>query len=204
MNKLRSVILVAFTALPAVAAVGAELDRAAAVLAGTEAQFTQSFTPGGFSRPQTESGSVTFGALPMMRWEYRTPEQKLFVFDGTRSWFYVPADKQVTVATLDEEKRADMPFLVIGDPASRERHFTVGEQTRGAMSIITLDPRQQSAPIRNIRITIVSATHAIERVEYTDREGNQTVFAFSGQHRKNTPRDLFQFTPPAGVQVVSQ
>ena len=90
-----------------VAANAAEIDNAVAAIAGTEASFTQRFTPKGFSTSQVESGSVIFGTLPMMRWTYIKPEEKVFVFDGTQSWFYVAADKQVTVATLDDRRKSE-------------------------------------------------------------------------------------------------
>src|SRR5437773_12257973 len=109
--------------LVACSAAAAEIDRAAAAMAGTEAQFAQRFTPKGFTNSQVESGSVVFGTLPMMRWTYAKPEEKVFVFDGTRSWFYVAADKQATVATLDDRRKSELPFLLIGDPAARDRLF---------------------------------------------------------------------------------
>lgn len=186
------------------AASAAEIDRAAAALAGTEAQFTQRFTPKGFKNSQVDSGSVVFGTLPMMRWSYAQPEQKVFVFDGNRSWFYLPAEKQVTVSTIDEQRRGELPFLVIGDPAARDRHFIVRETTRGGTVTTTLQPRQSSAVIRNITITIATATHAIQRVSYSDRDGNETTFDFSGFTRRAVAPDFFRFTPPAGVEVVQQ
>jgi len=161
------------------AAGAAELDRAAAALAGTEAQFTQRFTPKGFKNSQIDSGSVVFGTLPMMRWTYARPEQKLFVFDGNRSWFYLPGEKQ-------------------------DRSFVVRESTRGGNVIATLQPRSASAMIRNVTITIAPATHAIQRVAYSDRDGNETTFDFSGFTRRPVTPDLFRFTPPAGVEVVQQ
>ena len=188
----------------AAAAFSAELDRAAAALAGTEAQFTQRFTPKGFKNSQIDSGSVVFGALPMMRWSYTRPEQKVFVFDGTRSWFYLPAEKQVTVSTIDDQRRGELPFLIIGDPAARERHFIVHETTRGGTVTATLQPRDASAMIRNVTITIAPATHAIQRVAYSDRDGNETTFDFSGFTRRTVTPDFFRFTPPAGVEVVQQ
>jgi outer membrane lipoprotein carrier protein len=182
----------------------AELDRAAAALAGTEAQFTQRFTPKGFKNSQSDSGSVVFGTLPMMRWSYSKPEQKVFVFDGNKSWFYLPAEKQVTVTTIDEQRRSELPFLIIGDPASRDRNFVVRETTRGANVIATLQPRSASALIRNVTITIAAATHAVESVSYSDRDGNETTFSFSGFTRRAVTPEFFRFTPPAGVEVVQQ
>jgi outer membrane lipoprotein carrier protein len=190
--------------LAAGAASAAELDRAAAALPGTEAQFTQRFTPKGFKNSQTDSGSVVFGTMPMMRWTYARPEEKVFVFDGNRSWFYLPTEKQVTVTTIDEQRRAELPFLIIGDPAARERHFIVRETTRGNTVITTLQPRDTSALIRSVTITILPATHAIQSVSYSDRDGNETTFSFSGFSRRTVTPDFFHFTPPAGVEVVQQ
>jgi len=181
----------------------AELDRAAAALAGTEARFTQQFTPKGFKTAQVESGTVIFGTLPMMRWTYTRPEEKLFVFDGQHSWFYVPADKQVTVTALDATRRSELPFLLIGDPAARDKNFVMRETARGLSTVVTLQPRSASAMIRSV-VVIIADTHLIQRVDYTDREGNQTTFALSDVRKRAVSNDLFHFTPPAGVQVVEQ
>ena len=191
--------LVLSLVLVASAAGAGELDRAAAALVGTEAQFTQRFTPKGFTKSQIDSGSVVFGTLPMMRWTYTKPEEKVFVFDGTNSWFYVAADKQVTVASIDDRRRSELPFLLIGDPAARERLFEVRESG----NVITLQPKTASSAIRNVRLTIAPNTHLIQQLEYSDREGNRTVFDFSGYQRRAVTPDLFRFTPPAGVQVVN-
>ena len=188
-------LLILFLALPSFAA---GIDDAARAVAGQEAQFTQSFTPKGFKSSQVESGSVIFGTLPMMRWSYAKPEEKLFVFDGTKSWFYVPADKQVTVATLDDAKKRELPFLLLGDPAARDKHFAVSQ--RG--NVITLQPRDANAMIRSIAVTVLPSTHLIQRIEYSDREGNRTVFQLSGYHPRPAAAETFRFTPPAGVQVV--
>jgi chaperone LolA len=188
--------------LIASAAGAAELDRAAAALAGTEAQFTQRFTPKGFTKSQVESGTVVFGALPKMRWSYLSPEQKVFVFDGNTSWLYIASEKQVTQKTLYERERAELPFLMIGDPAARDRHFVVHEKMSGGTVVTTLQSGSVSGMIRNVTITIDAATHTIKRVAYEDREGNQTVFDFYGFTKRSVTADFFHFTPPPGVKLV--
>lgn len=188
--------------LTATLASAAELDNAVAAMSGLEASFTQSFTPKGFKTAQSESGSVVFGTLPQMRWSYTRPEQKLFVFDGNNSWFYVPAEKQVTVGRLDDTRKRELPFVLLGDPASRDKHFKVSEASRADGTVVTLTPRERTAMIRSVEIAIDRATHRIGRVHYTDREGNETTFAFSGYHPAAAKADTFRFTPPPGVQVV--
>ncbi|HEV7921568.1 MAG TPA: outer membrane lipoprotein chaperone LolA [Thermoanaerobaculia bacterium] len=196
---IRSLLTLTLLLSPALPSFAAEIDRAAAAMAGQEAQFTQRFTPKGFRNSQAESGTVLFGTLPMMRWHYAKPEEKLFVFDGTRSWFYVPGDRQVTIATLNDAKKRELPFLVLGDPAARDRNFVVKE--RG--NVTTLQPRDAKAMVRSISVTTSPSTHLIQRIEYSDREGNSTLFELSGYHPRPASAENFRFTPPAGVQVVN-
>ena len=178
------------------------LDRAAAAMSGMEASFTHRFTAKGFKTSQVENGTVVFGALPKMRWSYTSPEQKLFVFDGTNSWFYVPGDKQVTTGRVTDARRKELPFLLLGDPAARDRVFVVRQQNRGGNIVTTLQPKDKSSIIRSVTVTIAPSTHLIQRIDYTDRDGNQTSFSFSGYHRRAASANTFTFAPPAGVQVI--
>lgn len=178
------------------------LDRAAAAMSGMEASFTHRFTAKGFKTSQVENGTVVFGELPKMRWSYTSPEQKLFVFDGTNSWFYVPGDKQVTTGRVTDARRKELPFLLLGDPAARDRVFVVKQQNRGGNIVTTLQPRDKASIIRSVTVTIAPSTHLIQRIDYTDRDGNQTSFSFSGYHRRAASANTFTFAPPAGVQVI--
>jgi len=137
-----------------------------------------------------------------MRWSYITPEAKLFVFDGTKSWFYVPADKQVTVGILDDARKRELPFLLVGDPAARGKSFAVKETHRGGSTVTMLQPRDRGAMIRDVSITS-NPDHTISRIDYSDREGNHTSFELSGYHPAAAGSDAFHFTPPAGTQVVN-
>ena len=197
-TALLATVIVAATSFAAPTA----LDNAAKAMSGMEASFTHRFTAKGFKNSQVESGTVVFGTLPQMRWSYTAPERKLFVFDGGTSWFYVPADKQVTVGRVTEARKRELPFLLLGDPAARERAFIVKQQNRKGAIVTTLQPRDKSAIVRSVTVTIAAATNLIQRIEYTDRDGNRTSFDFSGYHRRAAAADTFRFSPPAGVQVI--
>lgn len=198
-----AILCALLSALCSLSLFAAEIDRSAAAIAGKEASFTQRFTPKGFKSSQVESGTVIFGTLPMMRWSYTSPESKLFVFDGSKSWFYVPADKQVTVGVIDDARKRELPFLLIGDPAARDRYFVVKETQRGGSIVTTLQPRDRGAMIRDVSVTSDASTHTISRIDYGDREGNRTSFELSGYHAAAAGSDAFHFTPPAGTQVVN-
>lgn len=201
MKRTLTLALLVFGALSLQAAT-IELDRAAAAMSGMEANFTHRFTAKGFKTSQVETGSVLFGALPTMRWSYTSPEEKLFVFDGTSSWFYVPADKQVTLGRVTDSRKRELPFLLLGDPNARDKYFVVKQQTRSGKVVTTLQPRDKSAMVRDISVSIDPTSHLIQRIDYTDREGNRTSFELSGYHRRAAAAGTFRFAPPAGVQVI--
>lgn len=179
-----------------------ELDRAAAAMAGTEASFVHRFTAKGFKTSQVERGTVAFGSLPKMKWTYTSPEKKLFVFDGSTSWFYVAEDRQVTTSRVTEARKSELPFLLLGDPAARDRHFSVKQTARGGSVVTTLQPKGGASQIRTVTVATSATTHRIERIDYVDRDGNRTSFEFSGYHSRPLPAEAFRFAPPAGVQVI--
>lgn len=202
MKKVAFALTAVLVFATSLAAAPLELDRAASAMSGMEASFTHRFTAKGFKTSQIENGSVVFGKLPAMRWSYSAPEQKLFVFDGSNSWFYVPGDKQVTVARVDDARKRELPFLLLGDTSARDKYFSVKEQKRGNAVVTTLQSRNPSALVKSVTVTIAPTTHLIQRIEYADREGNRTSFDFSGYHRRAVSADTFRFAPPAGVQVI--
>lgn len=204
MHRLSLLAAVVFTAAPATShAAPIALDNAAKSMSGMEASFTHRFTAKGFKNSQVESGTVVFGDLPRMRWSYAKPEQKLFVFDGTTSWFYVPSDKQVTRGRVTEARKRELPFLLLGDPVARDRAFIVRQQNRSGSIVTTLQPRDKAAIMKTVTVTIAPSTSLIQRIEYTDRDGNRTSFDFSGYHRRAASADTFGFSAPAGVQVIN-
>ena len=62
---------------------------------------------------RAESGTVYFSRPGRMRWEYESPEPKLFVADGKTVWFYVPADRTVTRAQMKESADWRTPLALL-------------------------------------------------------------------------------------------
>src|SRR5580693_221539 len=60
-----------------------------------------------------ESGTVYFSQPGRMRWEYESPEQKLFIVDGANVWFYVPADRTVSRAKVKESSDWRTPLSLL-------------------------------------------------------------------------------------------
>src|SRR5208282_3290318 len=77
-----------------------------------QADFTEIYRGSGMER--TESGTLWLKKPGKMRWEYRSPKEKLFVSDGRDAWFYVPDDRQArkTAAKKLEDVRSPLAFLL--------------------------------------------------------------------------------------------
>src|SRR5271169_7106461 len=60
-----------------------------------------------------ESGVVYFSQPGRMRWEYESPEQKLFIVDGANVLFYVPADRTVSRAKVKESSDWRTPLALL-------------------------------------------------------------------------------------------
>src|ERR1700689_978089 len=64
-----------------------------------------------------ESGTVYFSRPGRMRWEYESPEQKLFLVDGTNTWFYIPADHTASRAKMKESSDWRTPLALLAGKA---------------------------------------------------------------------------------------
>jgi len=73
------------------------------------ADFTQTYEGGVLRRKTSEAGTLLVKKPGRMRWEYKTPEEKLFVADGRKMYAWVPADRQVTVSALPTDDAPATP-----------------------------------------------------------------------------------------------
>src|SRR5258708_40048340 len=86
-------------------AIAAAVDQHYNHLRSLQAQFTEIYRGSGIER--TESGTLWLAKAGLkkpgkMRWEYRSPVEKLFVSDGRDAWFYVPGDLQARKASATQ------------------------------------------------------------------------------------------------------
>lgn len=198
------ILSLVLTASVSFAAGNAVIERSLEVTAGQQADFVQKFTPKGFTRERVEKGSVVFGEAPRMRWSYTAPEEKVFVFDGSTSWLYAPADRQVMIARLSEEDRKGLPFVILSNSESLRASYEVRETTANGVVTTRLTPKSTAALVRDLVVTTNARDGRPRRIEYSDRQGNRTVFEFTNYRKAAVGASTFRFDPPAGVEIVRQ
>src|SRR5271155_3049601 len=124
------------------------LERRYQHAATLRAVFFERYTDGngGIS---AESGTVYFSRPGRMRWEYESPESKLFLVDGTNVWFYVPADRTASRARLKESSDWRTPVALLAgkaDLAQMCSHIELVSAVEAASGVKPNDPSAGDAP----------------------------------------------------------
>jgi len=175
------------------------------------ADFTEIYRGSGIER--TESGTLWLakGASKKpgkMRWEYRSPKEKLFVSDGKAAWFYVPDDRQArrTEARKLEDIRSPLAFLLGKSKLEKELQglSLAPDVAPIAPGDVVLRGMPAALADRIGEIVVeVDAEHRIVRIVIQEADGSTTEYRFSDQRENEAiPAARFEFAPPAGTEVV--
>src|SRR5215831_4366078 len=115
-------LLIAVALVPGItssAAVDVELDQLIrglqsrySRLVSLSADFTQIYTAPG-ERTRRETGQMLLKKPGKMRWNYKTPEPKLFISDGRMMYEYVPAERLATRVKVRESADLRAPFMFL-------------------------------------------------------------------------------------------
>jgi outer membrane lipoprotein-sorting protein len=70
---------------------------------------------------EAESGTVYFSRPGRMRWDYESPQKKLFIVDGKNVWFYIPDDHTASRSTLKNSSDWRTPIALLAENANLGR-----------------------------------------------------------------------------------
>jgi outer membrane lipoprotein carrier protein len=179
-----------------------------------KAIFFQSYSDGK-GAVSAESGTVYFSRPGRMRWEYESPETKLFLVDGVNVWFYIPADRTASRAKLNESSDWRTPLAVLAGKANLLKFCSTLEAADSALippppapgdTVLRCIPRQspESETIRSVFFEVDSSAF-LARIVVQEAGHATTEFRF-GKWEENVavPEMKFHFEPPAGVSIVSE
>ena len=175
-------------------------------LTSLAADFTQTYSaPGQQSRRET--GRLVLKKPGKMRWDYDSPEQKLYVSDGKTIFEYVPAERTATRTKVREANDLRAPFMFLLGRGDLRRDFrrieTVKEApARAGNLILRLAPKRESG-FRELLLEVEPRSLRIDRLTFVDDDGGRSDFIFSNIKENVAVSDAqFTFRPPAGVQVI--
>ena len=175
-----------------------------------QASFTQVTESGVLGRKHTERGQVAIKKPGKMRWDYESPEKKLFISNGRRVYLYTPRDKQVTVSDVPSGDGTPTPFLFLAGQGNLARDFTPSTTTAPAglpagTLALKLTPKQAQPDYEWLVVGIDPANHSLRSLMFRDAQGATQTFTFTNLKENLNPQDSrFDFKIPRGVQVVDE
>jgi outer membrane lipoprotein carrier protein len=172
-----------------------------------QAEFTETYRGAGMDR--AESGTLWLKKPGKMRWEYRSPRDKLFLSDGKDAWFYVPGDKQARKTPVRKLEDLRSPLgLLLGKTKLEKELQGLGF----APDIVPLE--QGDLVLRGVPVALgdrinqvlleITPQNQIRRIQIEDADGSTTEYRFSQLKEGVDLADtLFHFAPPPGVETIA-
>ncbi|HEV2135946.1 MAG TPA: outer membrane lipoprotein carrier protein LolA, partial [Terracidiphilus sp.] len=187
------------------------------------AVFLETYRSGG-AGIRAESGKVYFSQPGRMRWDYDSPEKKLFLVDGKNVWYYVPADHTASRTSVKQSSDWRTPLALLAGkvnieklcgslklapvakrPASQASNSTdAAERTsEPGNEVLVCQPRKEDQDAFSEVFFEVNPHDQLARVTIRQPGDIETEFRF-GDWRENIPiaESQFHFEPPAGVAIV--
>ncbi|MDE2758439.1 MAG: outer membrane lipoprotein carrier protein LolA [Acidobacteriota bacterium] len=192
---------------PRIEADVAALQRKYSGMRDLQMDFVQSYGwPG--RRPRTESGQVFLRRPGLMRWEYREPEEKLFLSDGETIHFYLPGRKQVQKSRVGRSRDRRLPFLFLLGRGRLKRDFSRIEWAReepffAGNRVLAATPGKSAGPLAEVLMEYDPGRMQLQRVALIERGGARNDFIFTNiRENAGLDKGLFEFQAPADVEAV--
>jgi outer membrane lipoprotein carrier protein len=177
-------------------------------LRSLQSDFTEIYHGDGAER--VESGTLWLKKPRKMRWEYRSPREKLFVSDGQAVWFYLPAERQLRKTSLKklDDLRSPLAFLLGKTKLENELQGLSKAVDQPPLvpgnTVLRGVPKAMPGQVQvNEALLEITPSHQIVRIELEEADGATTEFRFAGWKENGELSDgRFQFTAPPGVETV--
>ena len=191
---------------PDVHAIAKAVDDHYNHLRSLEAEFTEIYRGNGMDR--TESGTLWLKKPRKMRWEYRSPKEKLFVSDGQAAWFYVPGERQARREPFSklEDLRSPLSFLLGKTKLEKElQGLSVAPDvapSKPGNIVLRGVPKGMQDRISQVLVEVTPESR-LSRIILEQVDGSVTEYRFS-QLKENVAvdEDRFRFRPPPGVETI--
>jgi len=159
------------------------------------------------NRKQQESGHLYLMRPRMMRWEYKNPEDKLFISDGKTVYFYVPADRQVNKEAVKQSFDDRIPLMFLLGQENLRNEFTRFELLNTkpffeGTKVVRMFPKKKT-DLQEIVMEVDPSNYEIRRLRFAHADGSRSEFIFSSIRINTGLRaSMFDFKVPPGVDVV--
>jgi outer membrane lipoprotein carrier protein len=172
-----------------------------------QTDFTEIYS--GMGTERTESGTLWLKKPGKMRWEYRSPREKLFLSDGKDTWFYLPGDRQVRRTPVKQLDDLRSPLAFLLGKAKLEKELQGLSVAPDVVPLVPGDTVLRGVPKAladrvNQVILEISPGKMITAITVEEADGSRTQYRFTEQKENvSVAEQRFRFEVPAGVEVIA-
>ena len=172
-----------------------------------QADFEQFYYSSTITTPLHEKGKVYFKKPNLMRWEYKDPEEKVFLIKDDIFWDYNKEEELLTKYNMsDEEHNADIISLLSGQVGLLDTYdveFSPFPTDNKNVQQIKLTPKDEEYADSFLLLEIDERTCQINKVISFDWSGNKTEIHFS-KFKKNSSLSerTFELRVPPGTEII--
>ncbi len=180
-----------------------ELDDFLVQLNTMQGQFKQSLFNEQGNLLEKSQGKMYIQRPNQFRWEYKQPYEQLIIADGEKIWIYDSDLEQVTVKKL-VNALGKTPAFLFSSNNNIEKDFFINQLPveNGSMRF-ELTPKGEDNQFDSMRIDIKDKF--LLGFELVDSLGQTTYITFEQtQNNQKLDKDLFIFTPPAGIDIINE
>ena len=184
-----------------------DIDKHYNHLHSLRAEFIETYRGAGIER--TESGTLWLKKPGKMRWEYRSPKEKLFLGDGKDAWFYVPGDQQARRTPMRKLDDLQSPLAFMLGKTKLEKELRGLSRASDVAPLNPSDVVLRGTPTvlaQRVSQVLLEITpeKQISRIVIEERDGSVTEYRFREQSENVDVGDqLFHFAPPPGVEIIN-
>lgn len=175
-------------------------------LLSLQAKFEQFYYSATVSTPLKESGQFHFKKPALMKWEYKDPEEKIYLLKEGWFWEYLPEEKQLIKYDLSkEEHESEILSLLSGQRGILDNYqveFSPFPTDDSKTNQLKLTPKQGD-PETFILLEIDERSWLIQKAIFFDWAGNKTEYRFSRMKTNLAfPDGFFDLKVPSDVEII--
>jgi len=184
----------------------ARLEQALKAATTLQARFEQLYYSMSISEPLREKGDLFLQKPDRMRWNYKTPQEKVFLYKEGVLEMYLPEEKQLTRSPVSKEAlESDIFGIFLGTMSFRDAYVIEDspfptDATR--VRQVKLTPKTEG-DYTHILLEIDETTWLLRRAIFLEWAGNKREFLFS-QVRTGVriPDKTFTLKVPPGTEII--
>ncbi|HCU53273.1 MAG TPA: outer membrane lipoprotein carrier protein LolA [Gammaproteobacteria bacterium] len=203
MTRLLLMLFLLFVNVATPASTTQDLQRFFTKVQRYQASFDQVVLDEAMNPIQESSGNVWIERPGKFRWQYSTPYEQQIVGDGKQVWVYDVELKQVAVRRM-AGALGNTPAMLLAGKGSLDANFAIKDLGRqGNLDWVQMKPKKNDGGFDDIRIGFENGK--IRTLEMVDGFGQLTRVTFKAAKENPAIRaETFQFTPPKGVDVITE